>query len=985
MVPSRANVVHRALSILVVVLCALVVGAIPGSSSPPAVVTLRVPTLPAEVSDRDASLQVTVRAENQDAPLFGARVLALVIVTGHAFIAGDAQSDAAGRATLRDLPRGEYWVLSDAPGRARASASLVLVAGERTLEMTLGAEHHLDVEVNDEQGGPIPAVEVEIQGGDPLPVGARSGTDGIAHAGRLGPGPWIVTARARGYEEITQRGVREGQKLRVTLRRLGALLVTVLGSDEVPAAGAHVVLEGASLWPARTAETGKDGTLRVGALAAGSYALRATQGDLASPIELGVALSRGEEKAVTLHLGPGVRVAVRVTDDADGPGIAGARVSLVENGLSPFPVEATTDSDGRATLGPIAAGPASLAARAEGFVARGAVTVPEPLRGAVTIALVRAGTLTGRIVDVRGFPVDGASLQIVGTDFSGAPIDDDPRRERFRDAHFDATLRGPTPLLSAGELGVMPGPVPPIPHGFSTATVLPTAPGKAPVPLEPWITRDDGTFRASPVSPGRIRALVRHPQFVEAVSDLVTLTSGGEAHVDIVLHAGGTLEGRVVDTTGRAVAAARVAVAAMRGSMERATKSATDGSFAFAALPGDITVMVSRDDETGDVLVRVPVSIPEGDKRTITVTLPDARPALEARVVDTRGYPIDAVQISATSLDPALPLRTTAFTNARGEAAIPGARGLSLRIEARAPNFAPLILTADAAASPLLLTMTSAESARGDVRARDGRGEPIGGAEVVLYTDSGARHTSTAPDGTFVVTELSAGPLRLHVRAPGFAPQDVAFVLAPYPSHQAFVVPTIELARDGSVEGVVVDERGNPVQGARVARDRVPVYLAVARPPSGVAVTDVHGHFRLAELPDGTVTLEVYAPDVGRARAENVRVIAGRSRDTGKIALLRDDEAVKDSASSGGVAITLGETSGEPRQVGVVLVAESSEAERLGIAPGDLILELDGATVQGMVEARARLNGPIGDDVVLKLKRGEKVESLRVPREQVRR
>src|SRR5262249_38867470 len=153
-----------------------------------------------------------------------------------------------------------------------------------------------------------------------------------------------------------------------------------------------------------------------GALAPGAYALRASKGDGASPIELGVALGRGEEKEVVLRLGPGVIVGVRVTDgDAeDAAPVAGARLTLAESGLSPFPIEGTTDGSGRARLGPIARGAASLAARADGFVARGAISVPDS--GEVKVALLRAGVLRGRAVDPRGNAVDGATIEIIGTD-----------------------------------------------------------------------------------------------------------------------------------------------------------------------------------------------------------------------------------------------------------------------------------------------------------------------------------------------------------------------------------------------------------------------------------------------------------------------------------------------------------------------------------------------------------------------------------------
>src|SRR5262249_28020951 len=151
----------------------------------------------------------------------------------------------------------------------------------------------------------------------------------------------------------------------------------------------------------------------------------------------------------------------------DGEGaepVPSARVTLVEGGLSPFPFEATADAQGRARLGPIAPGAATVGARADGFVPRGAVAVADPPPAETRVARLRAGVLTGRVVDARGYPVDGATVEIVGSDPSGAPVFDDPRRASFQAAHFAAMLTGPAPLVPAGELGVMPGPVPAIPR-----------------------------------------------------------------------------------------------------------------------------------------------------------------------------------------------------------------------------------------------------------------------------------------------------------------------------------------------------------------------------------------------------------------------------------------------------------------------------------------------------------------------------------------
>jgi protocatechuate 3,4-dioxygenase beta subunit len=630
--------------------------------------------------------------------------------------------------------------------------------------------------------------------------------------------------------------------------------------------------------------------------------------------------------------------------------------------------------DGRARLGPIAPGSATLSARADGYVPRGSMVVAG--EGEMIVPLAKAGVLLGRVVDRRGDAIDGATIEIIGTDFYGAPVSDDPRRLQFREAHFEAMLPGPRPLVPAGELGVMPGPVPPIPRvgGFSTPDRV-----SRPIAEDPWVTKRDGTFRCTPATPGRIRALVRHPQYVEAVSDVVTLNAGGEATVTVVMSAGGALEGRVLDHRGHAVSGARVSIAATRGTLERSARTASDGTFAFASVPESITVSVSSEEDPTQIAARQLVQVPDGGKKEITITLPAPRDPVDVRVRDDRGYPLDAAQVTAHSLDPDSPLRVTAFTNARGEARLSNARGLHARIEVNASGQAPKIITLDAVPAALDITLDEAESASGEVRST--RGDRLESAEVVLYTSAGARHARTIADGSFTVKDLAPGPARLRVRAKGYAPSEKDVEIPASRGKRTHDLRRIELAPEGIVEGVVLDERGDPVQGARIAKDRVPTYLAVGGTPPGVAVTDARGRFKLTELPEGIITLEAFMPDVGRVRHEAVRVTAGRSTVDVRITLKKDAKGY-DPASSGGVAVTLGESQGE---VVIAQVAESSEAERAGLQPGDVIEDVDGVKVKTIEEARAKLNGPLADDVVLRVKRSDKHETVRLAREPVRR
>jgi PDZ domain/Carboxypeptidase regulatory-like domain len=986
---SPRDLVLRVLFALAVVLLA---GTLPGAALERVVdeALAQAPPVPVEVTDRGGEVDVTVLDGHGGPALAGARVRALALVDGRAYHAAEQETDGTGAAKLVDLPQGEAWILVDAPGRARASSRLVVDVGARPLTIELEAEHALDVTVRDELGKGVAHAEIEVSGpGDPLPVGARAGIEGFGVVRRLGAGPWRIVARAGGYEEATARASHDGEAVTIVLRRLGSITVHVVGPGDQAVAGARVLTAGAMLWPARSAETDAAGDVRLGGLAAGTYALRATSGDLVSPIELGVALARGEDKTVELRLGPGRWVGVLVTDGEgeDAAPVGSARVTLAESGLSPFPFEATSDARGHARLGPIAPGDATLSARAEGYVARGAVAVADPPPPETRVPLVRAGTLVGRVVDAHGYPVDGATIEIVGSDPTGAPIFDDPRRASFQASHFAAMLGGPTPLVPAGELGVMPGPVPAIPHegvGAGPAMPVDLARGAGASTAEPWVTRADGTFRASPASPGRVRAIVRHPQFVEAQSDVVTLLPGGEASVDVVMHEGGTLEGRVVDAHDRPVEGARVLVAATRGSLERATRTASDGTFAFASLPSEITLTAGVDDDDNQPDVRMTASIPEGGKKEVTVRLPDARDPLVVTVVDEHDQPVDFAQVSASSLAADAPLRTTAFTDKHGEASLKRARGLALRVEVSAPGHAPKIVTTDGSGDALRVELSAAEKATGEVVTARGR-DAIAGAEVTLYTNLGVRRARTNAAGGFSMGELSPGPARLRVRATGFAPVAQELTVPDSGGRRTFAVPRVELAVEGIAEGEVVDARGAPVPGARVARDHVPTWLLVGARPDDVAVTDGKGRFTLAQLPEGTVTLEAYAPDVGRGHATGVKIASDRTTVRVSITLVREATTTGPApASSGSVAVTLGE-SGEPAEVVVVSVVEGSEAERAGLAPGDILTSVDGAAVKTMEDARARLSGPVADDVLVGVTRGDRPLTLRVTREAVRR
>jgi hypothetical protein len=944
------------------------------------------PPTPADVSVRDATLSVSLLDED-GVGVGDANVTLFWERDRTEYWVGSAVTDAAGEAALIDLPRGRTWVLASAPGFARVSKALTLEPGENRFAAKLTREASVRVRVTDERGAALFRATVLVTAADPLPFGALTDPKGVALVKRLPPSPWSVKVSAPGYESAERSSVTGD--VTVALRRLGSITVRVERPDKRPVEGATVAIAGSTLWPARKSATGPDGSTLISGLLKGAYDLQASLGGEVSELHLGLNLERGENAEVTLILEPGRMITAIVTDgEGESPVLVpNADVVLSAGGLGSFPLLGRTGTDGRVLLGPIPPGPATLAARAEGFVSSALVAVPELSLEPVRVPLVRGATLKGHVVDGRDFPVEGASIEIIGTDSFGLPVSETPYLNAFRRTHFDFSLLGPVPLIPAGELGVMPGPVPPIPAAGTRieagADVWALANAPPPLVLD-WVTRSDGRFVANPVTPGRVRAVARHPDYVEGVSVLVSLAPGGEAEVKIVMLAGGTLAGRVRDDRGIPVEGAEVEVASNRTSLVRVLLTKGDGSFELTGIPSDVVVSLRRTPSERRVVLRKTVEVPEGKRTELELELPKVRDPVRV-LVTGNGEALELAEVTVLSLDPDVPLRETLFTDSEGVAEILDARALPLRLVVEAPGFPRRAVVLDQAPDAVPVALEQGVIVEGTVTAGRGR-RWVDGARVELVSDGNRRTTLTDAEGRFRILDVAPGTAHLTVGHGEYATAelDVTITRSTRADRPQTLDP-VDLAEPGSIEGEVVDAEGNPVSGARVAVGLVPTFLPAGALPPGVAQTDASGRFVLTGIAPGSHTLEALSPVSGRGRSSNVDVTAGRVTDRVRITL---SEAATDDGSlhGGNVAVTLGERgSGSTLEVVVVNVSATSEAERAGLVAGDVIAEVDGAPVTSMGDARKRLAGRPGTDVVIELLRGGHPITLRVQRELVRK
>jgi hypothetical protein len=353
------------------------------------------------------------------------------------------------------------------------------------------------------------------------------------------------------------------------------------------------------------------------------------------------------------------------------------------------------------------------------------------------------------------------------------------------------------------------------------------------------------------------------------------------------------------------------------------------------------------------------------------------------RVTDDRGYPLSSVEVHALSLAPESPLRATRFSADDGLIEIPDVTGLPLRLEVTHAGNAPELRTLDSAPRELAITLRHGVAIAGDVRTRGGH-EGLEGVELTLYSPGGARHAKTDGEGRYTVRDLAPGKARLTLAKKGFARLEVTITIPEGDTDRPTELDRIELAEAGIVEGEVVDKNGDPVVGARVACGSAPAYLPLGPLPPGVAVTDSHGRFTLEGVPEGNQTLEAYAAERGRGH-EKARVTPGDTTHDVRIKL-DEDAPGSEPASAGGVAITLGESNERgARKVVVLHVAAGSEAERGGLRPEDVLVMIDDHAPSSKEDARKKLSGPIGDDVVIRVLRDGDPQTLRVARERVRR
>ena len=456
------------------------------------------------------------------------------------------------------------------------------------------------------------------------------------------------------------------------------------------------------------------------------------------------------------------------------------------------------------------------------------------LRGFVLLALAPSalfgGSISGRLVDSLGRPVAGARVVWTGS------LDDDE------------------------------------------ALVLETE-GRFPEPLGETRSDANGAFRVPLEKAGLEVALRIESAGLPSVRLAGPYASNENASLDEVrFPATAKRRGRVVDEKGAGVTGARVeerlerpgGVAAFVGE----ARTAADGSWEMAAAPEGARVAVVR--AAGFVSSTRILFRREGVEATALRRGREIRGA----VLDGSGKPAADAIVSSGEV--------AARTDAAGAFRLTGIGSGAARLVARRGDFAARASATVGKGGGALVTLrlARAPAVAGTVVDETTR-RPVAGARIALRTESGfdsgppARRARADTRGRFRAAGVLPGRYTVEAASDGYLPAELTGVVAALPDGKPLA---IALRREASIAGIVLDEEGKPVAGARVVAPREPSFRRGMRRifrsafDTRETATGADGRYALRGLSaESSLTVEASKAGFAPGRRTGLRVKTGEA------------------------------------------------------------------------------------------------------------
>ncbi|HZS39919.1 MAG TPA: carboxypeptidase-like regulatory domain-containing protein [Polyangia bacterium] len=406
----------------------------------------------------------------------------------------------------------------------------------------------------------------------------------------------------------------------------------------------------------------------------------------------------------------------------------------------------------------------------------------------------------------------------------------------------------------------------------------------------------DGAFRFDAVEPGGYLVFARADGFLSpAPLPLQIAAQPSPPPLDVRLERGARLDGRVVDEQGRPVAGAQVEVA-----------GEGEGGAPIALTAAASTDWPRRAPEAARVE-------PSGELGILRGPIPFPPPAPLTGAAPPRAF----------------------LSDGRGAFHVPGVPAGRVVVAASHPDFArgssAQVAVAAGALATVEVVLRRGRTVRG--RVTDERGAPLGGAEILV---DGRALTASDARGEFQLPHV-VGAFTAGARLQGWVPQSRALGADDTDVE-------LRLARaEGRLAGVIVDERGAPVAGAKLE-------ISSGAPPPRALTADRAGSFRAEGLGPGPYRVRVEHPDYAplsdqvAAPADDVRLqldpgagVSGELRDARSGGV---PAGARLELSTGGVARPLALSRGRFEATGLPAGRATLSAGAPGYVPWSRELEL---------------------------------------------
>ena len=511
-----------------------------------------------------------------------------------------------------------------------------------------------------------------------------------------------------------------------------------------------------------------------------------------------------------------------------------------------------------------------------------------------------------------------------------------------------------------------------------------------------FVSGPDGRFEVTPPAPGRYRVVsalaAGYLPWAPEASPLELVARPRQRIDGVVIYLVPAIEyrGRVVTPDGEPAPGATVVLLdAAAGERARAPiddrfVADDEGGFTFRAPDG--ALLEARHDgfAPGRAVVDGAVTV----SRELTITLGargGAAPAdltIAGVVVDASGAPVGGARVTAEAGE--LARRAVAETDADGRFVVGPLDPGTHAVVAHARGHAPVAVAADAGAAGVELRLGAAARITG--RVVDPGGAPVPAASIVVLARAGVATRTVAvaqvfdAEGRFAVEDVAAGDYQLLAQAHGWAPSELTAATASARPDDV----TVTVRRGATLVGVMRDAATKaPLPNGKVSVEGGLGEGSSAVPLAQTAITGADGGFELAGVAPGRRSIHAGAYAHHMMIVGPLEVADGARIGPIEIDLSPVAPGETPRIELAGIGAAL---SAQDDHLRVDRVFDGGGAAQAGLVAGDQVLAVDGTPVTelGLEGAIQRIRGPVGTVVVLRLRRGEATEDVRVTRTKIR-